>query len=141
MDDRAFRDDVDDALARIERGVGILKHHLHAFADRAELAARETRDIGAAKQDFAAIDRHQPGDGARQSALARAAFADEAQRLAAAEFHVHAGQSPRDAPAEQAARAIGLGDIARLDDERLRIRAAAPPAAPASAPRRSSAWV
>src|SRR6266446_6177292 len=57
VDDGAFRDNVDDALPRIERSVEILKHHLHAFADRAELAARELGDIRAAKQNFAAVDR------------------------------------------------------------------------------------
>src|SRR5580704_939958 len=69
VDNRAFRDDVDDALARIERSVGVLKHHLHAFADGTKLAARELRDVLATKQDFAAVYRHQPRDGARQRAL------------------------------------------------------------------------
>ena len=57
VDDGALRDNVDDALARIERSVGILKHHLHTLADRAELAPRELGDIRAAKQNFAAVDR------------------------------------------------------------------------------------
>src|SRR5882757_10538994 len=122
VDDGAFRDNVDDALARIERSVGILKHHLHAFADRAELAARELRDIRAVKQNSAAVNRHEPGDGARQGALARAAFPDEAECLTAAQFYRHARQRTRDTPTKQASRAKGLGNIARLDDERLRIR-------------------
>src|SRR5258708_26853982 len=120
VDDGAFRDNVDDALPRIERSVGILKYHLHAFADRAELAARELGAILAAKQNFTAVNRQEPRDGARQSALAGAAFPDEAERLPPAHFHRHADQSKRDTPAEQASRAIGLGDIARLDDKRLR---------------------
>src|SRR5271168_164137 len=78
VDDGAFRDNVDDSLSWIERSVRVLKHHLHAFANRAELAARELRDIRAAEPDFAAVNRHQPRDGARQRALAGAAFADEA---------------------------------------------------------------
>jgi hypothetical protein len=72
-----------NAQTRIEAGVRVLKHHLHARAQRPHLALGQARDVAPLEQNLALgrVDRAQ--DRAADRALARARLADEAERFAA----------------------------------------------------------
>ena len=56
-----------DLLARVERAVGILEHHLHLGIERLVAAAAERFAV---QCDAAGRDRCQPGDGPQQRRLA-----------------------------------------------------------------------
>jgi hypothetical protein len=81
MDLHRLHDRRADAQPRVERGIGILEHHLHAAAQRAKF--RLARDLDAVEADGAAGGLDQPQHQARGRGLAAAGFADERQRLAA----------------------------------------------------------
>ena len=75
--------------ARIERGIGILKHHLHMAAQAFDVGVRQRgyvhpRAVGHLKPDGAARGVVRPHDDAARGRLAAAAFADEAQGFAGA---------------------------------------------------------
>src|SRR5439155_105861 len=77
------------AATRIERAVGVLEHDLHAPAQRPHLARTHAREIDAGQPDLAARRVDQPDDTARHRRLARARFADDAERLALAHLEGH----------------------------------------------------
>ena len=68
--------------ARIERGEGVLKHHLQPWPQRAQRLAPQRGDVLTLKADIASIGGMQPGDQPGQGGFAAAAFADNAQALA-----------------------------------------------------------
>ena len=101
--DRAFNQGLSHGAARVERTVRVLKHNLHAFAQRPQLGGRHHRDVlrrrrtaftraftnaGPTQQHRAATGIDQTNNAARHRALARARFAHDAQGLAAADFEV-----------------------------------------------------
>src|ERR1700722_13353618 len=67
-----------DPFARIERGVGILKHHLRAFAPGAPRVAAKCWQGLAAPQNVTRRGLRQTNDHARQCRLAAAALANQA---------------------------------------------------------------
>src|SRR5579871_1582223 len=74
--------DLRDALARVERGLRVLEDHLHLAADGLELRPARFGDVLAAEA-YGAIRRlDQPHQGADESRLPAARFADDAERLA-----------------------------------------------------------
>ena len=86
---------VGDAQHRIERRHRVLEHHRDlAAAQAAHLVLAHGDDVAAAKDDLAAGDPalvlQQPNDRQRGDALARARFADDAERLAGHHLEAHA---------------------------------------------------
>ena len=79
VDGERLAEDLVDGLARVQRAVGVLEHHLHSL--RCAVARRRS-DPRPATRDLAGPVRDQPGDGAQHGGLARAGFADQAERLA-----------------------------------------------------------
>ena len=71
------------STARVERGVGILEHDLHAVSKRAERAARGVRDVVVVDADRAGGGLEQAHEQAGDRRLPAARLADEAERLAA----------------------------------------------------------
>ena len=67
----------------IERGVGVLEHHLRVPPRRAHRLGAEGRDIGAVDHDAPAARLQQPQHQPRHGRFAAAGLADQAQRLAA----------------------------------------------------------
>ncbi len=80
MDQQRLGDEVADAHARIERGIGVLEDHLHVAAHRLALVAAEAGQIAPANDDIAAV-RHEPDQRLGGRRLAAAGFADQRQRL------------------------------------------------------------
>ena len=111
MDDERLGDDLLDAHARVEGGVGILKDGLHAAAQRAELVLGDAGDGVAVEGDGAGGGFDEAEDEARDGAFAGAGFADEAEGFAALD-------GERDA-VDDGGRVlcVGLGEVAR-DEER-----------------------
>ena len=92
-----FLDDLLDRLARIQRGIRILKDDLHLFIDLVHLFSIYTRDIFAVQENLTIRAFQQMDDGAPQRALAASGFADHAHRLAFADFEgdiVHRMEQP-----------------------------------------------
>ena len=83
VDAQRLGDEIADAAARIERGRGILEHHLKAAAQRPHLAQRFAGDVVALKEQLAAGDVVKPDETARERRLSAAGFADEPERFAA----------------------------------------------------------
>ena len=81
MDRERLGDEIEDRLARVERLVGILEHHLHARPDRAQCPSRERRDVGAAEHDPAAARFLQAEDRPRDGGLPAARLSDEREHL------------------------------------------------------------
>ncbi len=93
---------------------------------RAHLVAGQLCEIAAVEMDGAAIRIDQPHDTARERGLARAGFANDAERRAFRQCERHVLHGVRDAlaAAQEAAGAIGLRDV--LDgQDRLGARACA----------------
>ena len=93
-----------DGVARMERAVRVLEHHLDAAAMRAMASLR-----CAIEHQRARPFRVQPGDDAQQRRLARAGFADDAERLARCHREGDAVDHRR--------RAEARGQRARLDHD------------------------
>ena len=89
MHPQAFLDDVRHRHARRQRAVRILKHDLHVVAIRPHLLELEALDRIAHEHDRARR-RDQPQNGETERRLARAGFADDAERLALAQFNADA---------------------------------------------------
>ena len=68
-----------DRMARVQRGVRVLKHHLHGLVEALEPALGDLRAVDA---DLARPVRGEPGDRAQDGGFARTAFADEAKAFA-----------------------------------------------------------
>ena len=54
-----FSQNIPHPHARVERGIGVLKHHLHAPTQRAERAGRHVINAGAIQRHLAAGDVEQ----------------------------------------------------------------------------------
>src|SRR6185503_6221535 len=81
-------DDVAHLHARIERAVGVLEDHLHASAQRDQLARAHAADVLPVEQDLALGRLLEPQDAATRRRLAAAALADQPQGLAAQDGEV-----------------------------------------------------
>jgi len=80
MNAQSLTDNLAHAHAGAETAVGVLKHHLHLPAQRANLFLRQTLN-GLPLEADVALAAQQSQNGQTQSGLARAAFTDNAQRL------------------------------------------------------------
>ena len=83
VDDEGLGDDLLDAHAGIEGGVGVLKDGLHAAAEGAQLGLGNAGDGVAVEGDGAGGGFDEAEDDAGDGAFAGAGFADEAEGLAA----------------------------------------------------------
>jgi hypothetical protein len=109
VDDEGLGDDLLDAHAGIEGGVGILKDGLHAAAERAECALGDGGD-GLAVEDHATGGGfEQAEDDAGNSAFAGAGFANEAEGLAALDGEGDAIDDRR------GILRVGFGEVARFE--------------------------
>ena len=119
IDLRPERDRVFDRQPRIERGVAVLEHHLHAAAQFPQRQGRTDRL--AVEQDFPVIRLDQSDDQARGRGLAAAGFADNADHLALVDRERDVVDRPHDAlrAEKPAAQAEMLDEILHLQ-ERLR---------------------
>ena len=75
-------DDLADALARVQRRVGVLEDHLHLAPQRPQLALAQLGELGAAEAHRPRGRGEQLEHRARQGRLAATRLADEADRLA-----------------------------------------------------------
>ena len=98
----AERDRFLDGQARIERGVGVLEHHLHAAAQFAQ--RQGPTDLHAVIDDVAGIARHQVHQQPRGGRLAAAGLADDPDGFALGDGERYVIDRPhRPALGEQAA--------------------------------------
>lgn len=111
MDDERLGDDLLDAHARVEGGVGVLKDRLHTAAQRAEFVLGNAGDGVAVEGDRAGGGLHEAEDDARDGALAGAGFADEAQGFTAFDREGDAVDDGR------GVFCVGFDEVAR-DEER-----------------------
>jgi hypothetical protein len=74
-----------NSVARIERGIRVLAHHLDPATIGRQALAVELGQIDALEQDPARADRRQAGDAAPDGRSAGPALADDAERLASAQ--------------------------------------------------------
>ena len=68
----------------------VLEDHLHTSANGSPCASPQGEHLAAVERDAAGSGRDQAEDRARQRGLARAGFADQAERLAAYDVEAHA---------------------------------------------------
>src|SRR5919201_1648584 len=96
-------DDGADALARVQRGIRVLKDDLELTPQRPHAAARELRDIVAVEDEAAVREVVEPNEATTQRRLAAARLADEADCLAAMDLErdVVDRMDPRDLTLEQ----------------------------------------
>ena len=129
MDLEAFLDDLGDRHARRERAVGILENDLHVAAERTHFLETAPLQIVTHESDQS-FGRDQPQDRASERRLARAGFADHAERLALAQLDAQAvaGFDVADDLAQQPARdrkpdlqVLGLDHDRRIGLRRRRI--------------------
>ena len=106
VDDQRLADDAADAHARVQRGVRVLEDHLHLAAEEAQLVALDAAEVAAVEEHLAGGGPVELEDGAAGRRLAAAAFADQAQRLAAADEE------------GDAVDRLHVGDLALEDDAR-----------------------
>ncbi len=89
VDTQAFADDLAHAHARAQAAERVLEHHLHFPAQRAHLLLAELVHLMAFEAN-ATLARNQPQNCQAQGGFARAAFTDDAQRLALGQAEVDA---------------------------------------------------
>ena len=117
---RAKCNRVFDGEARIERGVAVLKHHLHPAA---QLPQRQiAAELFAVEHDRAGIRLDQADHQPRRRRLAAAGFADDAEHLALVDREAHViDRAHHAAPPEQAAAELEvLAQCAHLEQRLLR---------------------
>jgi hypothetical protein len=78
-----------DAVARVERGEGILEDHLHPATQFADASLATLRDVLAVKEDPARRRLVETQDCAADGRLPAARLADEAERLAPLDLKRH----------------------------------------------------
>src|SRR6185295_11957694 len=83
MDAERVADDLDHALAWVQRRIRILEDHLHLAAEGAQRGPREARDVLPVEPDGATRRIVQPYQKPAERRLSAARFADHAERLAA----------------------------------------------------------
>src|SRR5690606_11009748 len=82
-------DDLPDAPARVEAGIGILEDHLEPAPERQHRPSRpDRREIGAVELDPATGRPVEPDRQASDGRLPAAALADEAEGLAATDLEI-----------------------------------------------------
>src|SRR5882724_10528863 len=108
VNDQRFADDVADAHARVERGIGILKDDLDIAAKRAKFFAAERADVLAVKVDLARTRFDQADHATAGGRLAATGFADQPQRFAGPDVKIDAvdrmdtsGLTPQQAAADR----------------------------------------
>ena len=99
------------AVARVERGVGVLKDHLHLTPPAQQRFALEAGDITPGKFDTAAAGGQQAQQGAAEGRLAAARFANQPHALALAHFKADA--------VEHGVVAVARGQLADLEQRRV----------------------
>src|SRR5688572_6910253 len=82
-------DDLLDGLARIQRGIGVLEDDLHALAQCLHARCARRCNVFPLEIDLSRGWRLQTQHHAGERALAAAAFADQAERLAAIDDEAH----------------------------------------------------
>ena len=83
MHEQRFGERCEHGEARVERGVGILKHHLQIPPHAAYFGRVAGREVPAFQHDGAFGGRHQLHDRARKGGFPAAGFADQSEHLAA----------------------------------------------------------
>jgi hypothetical protein len=91
---QALADGIAYSHARIQRGVRILKDHLHLAAHLAHLRSGESGQLPAFEGDSAAGRLDQPNEAASQAGLAAARLADQSDRLSLLHIEAHAVNRP-----------------------------------------------
>ena len=74
-------DDLSDRHARVERGIRILKDHLHVLARAAQLGAGQLRDVDVAEHHAPAGGLDEPQHRASERRFSASRLADEPQGL------------------------------------------------------------
>ena len=112
VDQQRLDDGVENAMARIERLVGILEDHLHAAAMRLERGTAQINDIPAVEVEAAGARPLLQRDQLACRGLAGAAFADQREHLALREREIDAVDRAqlRAAREETAAEVVELGE-------------------------------
>ena len=82
VDEHALGEDVEDGVAGVEGGVGVLEDDLEVAAVLEEVFALELEDVAPHEADGAAVGLFEAEDGAAEGALAAAGLADHAEGLA-----------------------------------------------------------
>jgi hypothetical protein len=110
--DERLRERVADALARVERRVRILEHHLRkrTLASRGELL----RGLAPVDRDAAGIRLRETDDEPSERRLAAAALADQREDLAARDVDRHVVDCAHARPATE--RAAAHGKVFRAED-------------------------
>ena len=78
---RAEHDGVLDGQARVERGVGVLEHHLHLPAELAKPGRVVRDDVASVELDLACVGADEVHEKARRRRLAASRFADDAEHF------------------------------------------------------------
>jgi hypothetical protein len=108
-------------VARVQRRVRILEHHLHAAAQRPQLVCTKLRDVLPIEEDSAFCRLVEPEDRSAHGRLSAAGLTDEANRLASIDRQrdVVDGTDVADVAVEQDAALDREVDLEVLDlDER-----------------------
>ncbi len=87
-------EDVADGVARVERGEGVLEHHLRPAAIGAQIAAAEPANRHPVEHDLAGFRFDEAEQALRQARLAAAGFADEADGFPARDRQADAVDRP-----------------------------------------------
>src|SRR6185436_13565730 len=127
VDADGLADDLAHVHARVQARVRILEDDLHLAAEGAHLRRAEREDVASVVHDAAVARLDQAEDEAAERALAAAALADEAERLAPADADGDAVDRAEDVLAAEEAAAHGevlrepLGRDERAGGRRLRL--------------------
>ena len=81
VDVQRLGNEVTDPATRVQRGGRVLKDHLHAAAERAELPPRRFRDVHAFESQRSVIDVVETRETAPEGRLAATGFTNQPQRL------------------------------------------------------------
>ena len=115
-------ENIEHRQPRIQRGDRILEHHLQVAAQRAPGTPVQRRDVGAEHLDRTGLRRGQLQDLVQRRGLARAGFADDAERAALLQLEADAvdGAHLADLPAQHHAlgQLVGLHQIAHPQHHR-----------------------
>ena len=161
MHPHRFGNQIAHPPARIQRGIGILEHHLHLAPKGSKLPQAELRYVLAVEKDLARGDLIEPHEAAPERRFAAARFSDEAKGLARVDLERDTidGIDGPALPLEQAVadqemllhldrldqRAAGLGRFAgpvgaHDASLRARLRAARKPARSSLGMKQAASW-
>ena len=104
-------DDVAGRHPRVQRGVGILEHHLHPPPELEQVLAAQAERVDAVEADRAGIRPLEHHQGAGQRGLATTGFTDQPEGLTAGQVEVDAVQRTQ-LLAAAAGHSEGLGQVA-----------------------------